>query len=102
MKKLQLYRSVVLRDEQKDLLFSSKETMRPPGNVPYIVDNLWEWQRPLTFPCRRFSAYASPTPELALQSGPKNGKVFRLEFLDLPKIAHLKGYADSKYHPECN
>lgn len=39
---------------------------RIPSNVPYVVDNLWEWLRPEHYPSRRHSTYASPTPELAL------------------------------------
>ncbi|WP_247257740.1 hypothetical protein [Pseudomonas moorei] len=39
---------------------------RIPTNVPYVVDNLWEWLRPEHYPSRRHSTYASPTPELAL------------------------------------
>lgn len=41
-------------------------TMRIPSNVPYVVDNLWEWLRPEDMPSRRHAIYASPTPELAL------------------------------------
>lgn len=40
--------------------------MRIPSNVPYVVDNLWEWLRPEDMPSRRHAIYASPTPELAL------------------------------------
>ena len=39
---------------------------RVPSNVPYVVDNLWEWLRPLGMPSRRHAIYASPTPEMAL------------------------------------
>lgn len=41
-------------------------TMRIPSNVPYMVDNLWEWLRPEDMPSRRHAIYASPSPELAL------------------------------------
>lgn len=41
-------------------------TRRTPGNVPYLVDNLWEYLRSENFPSRRHAVYASPTPELAL------------------------------------
>ncbi|WP_435607961.1 hypothetical protein [Pseudomonas knackmussii] len=41
-------------------------TVRIPNNVPYLVDNLWEWLRPQSMPSRRYAIYASPTPELAL------------------------------------
>ncbi|RRW39978.1 hypothetical protein EGJ52_22945 [Pseudomonas luteola] len=42
------------------------DTVRIPSNVPYVVDNLWEWLRPINMPSRRHAVYASPTPELAL------------------------------------
>lgn len=48
-----------------DGVVGSAQTSRPPGNVPYYVDNIWEWLRPAAFPSRRKSAFASPTPQLA-------------------------------------
>lgn len=45
---------------------SRHPTVRIPSNVPYIVDNLWEWLRPESMPSRRHAIYASPTAELAL------------------------------------
>jgi hypothetical protein len=41
---------------------------RLPSNVPYLIDNLWEFARPLNRPSRRNAVYASPTPELALMN----------------------------------
>ncbi len=101
MDELKMYRSVIPKNDGKEQFCEYKSTMRPPGNVPYIVDNLWEWKRPENFPCRRFCAYASSDPELALKSGPDGGKVFVIEFIGEPKIAQLTGCSDSKYHPEC-
>lgn len=43
-----------------------QSTVRIPSNVPYVVDNLWEWLRPENMPSRRHAIYASPTAELAL------------------------------------
>lgn len=43
-----------------------RSSIRIPSNVPYVVDNLWEWLRPLSMPSRRHAIYASPTPEMAL------------------------------------
>jgi hypothetical protein len=43
-----------------------RSTVRIPSNVPYVVDNLWEWLRPESMPSRRHAIYASPTAELAL------------------------------------
>ena len=44
-----------------------RDTVRLPGNVPYVIDNLWEHLRPDHLPSRRHAVYASPTPELALR-----------------------------------
>jgi hypothetical protein len=44
-----------------------RPTVRLPSNVPYLVDNLWEFLRPQDMPCRRHAVYASPSPELALE-----------------------------------
>jgi len=40
-------------------------TIRIPSSVPYVVDNLWEWLRPVGMPSLRHAVYASPAPELA-------------------------------------
>lgn len=52
-----------------------QRTMRPPGNVPYVVDNLWEWKRPERCADRRRSAFGSPRADLARKSGPEDGIV---------------------------
>lgn len=57
-----IYRVV---NQPKTLNVHAATTSRAPGNVPYYVDNVWEWLRPPSFPSRRRSAFASPTPELA-------------------------------------
>jgi hypothetical protein len=74
--------------------------MRPPGNVPYIVDNLWEWKRPEEFPNRRRSVFASPTSELALKAA-KGGTVYSVKLNGKYKLCQVKGYWDSKKHPDC-
>jgi hypothetical protein len=101
MGSLKLYRSVIPKEEGAEHFIDYRSTMRPPGNVPYIVDNLWEWKRPEGFPCRRSCAYASPDPELALKSGPQGGTVFEIQFRGEYRIAQVVGYPDSKFHPEC-
>lgn len=45
-----------------------RSTLRLPVNVPFIIDNLWEYLRPEHMPCRRHAVYASPSPALALLS----------------------------------
>lgn len=94
------YRSIVPKKDGYELI-KYRPTMRPPRNVPYLVDNLWEWVRPESYPCRRTSVFASLTKELAFKSGPKGGMAFEIEFNGQPVIAQLKGFTDSKYHPEC-
>jgi hypothetical protein len=49
------------------------ETKVYSRNVPYVVDNVWEWLRPDYYPSRRHAAYASSTPELALQNASSVG-----------------------------
>ncbi|MFQ5443368.1 MAG: hypothetical protein ACE5EK_02005 [Nitrospinales bacterium] len=101
MKLLNLYRSID-SEKKSDALYEYKSTMRPPGNVPYVVDNLWEWKRPEEYPNRRFSVFASPSQELANKSTSTEGyKAFRVELNGDFKLAQLKeNYCDSKYHPE--
>lgn len=101
MQKVKLYRSVEEKAGNEELFYPYRDTMRAPGNVPYIVDNLWEWSRPVDFPCRRHAVYASTSPQLALKSGPKGGKAYHIKFFGKVKIAQLKGYSDSKNHPDC-
>lgn len=47
---------------------SARHTTRLPVNVPYVVDNLWEYLRPAGMPCRRQGIYASPSAASALAS----------------------------------
>ena len=62
-----LYRAIPANnDHQFPKFYPHLDTRRIPGNVPYLVDNLWEWLRPEGRPSRRHAAYASPTPALAL------------------------------------
>lgn len=48
--------------------YRRQTTLRIPSNVPYVLDNLWEWLRPDTMPSRRHAVYASGTPELAMEN----------------------------------
>jgi hypothetical protein len=48
--------------------YRRQTTLRIPSNVPYVVDNLWEWLRPDSMPSRRHAVYASGSPELALEN----------------------------------
>jgi hypothetical protein len=100
---LTLYRAVKCSEMQEENPY--QETRRPPGNVPYLVDNIWEWLRPEGFPCRRHCAYASPTPELALacisvSPEQKDGFVVTtVTFHGRVAIAQLPR-SDAKFHPD--
>jgi hypothetical protein len=74
---------------------------RVPGNVPYLVDNLWEWRRPAGFPSRRQAVFASPTPELATEAGgTPGGRIFRVEIRDEnSRICQIRDW-DAREHAE--
>lgn len=78
---------------------------RLPANVPYLVDNLWEFTRPHSMPSRRKSVYASPTPALALDGAagvkqPQDGFIAcRVECRYPPKAFQLS-VADARYHDD--
>lgn len=95
-----IFRSVKEKIEKTPHLKNYHETMRPPGNVPYIVDNLWEWKRPKNYPNRRRSVFASPTSELALKAA-NGGTVYTVGFKGKYNLCQVKGYWDSKKHPDC-
>lgn len=100
--KLGIFRSVsTKRPVVTNELIPYRDSMRPPDNVPYVVDNLWEWKRPEEYPNRRFSVFASPQPHLALESDPENGKIFKVELQGQFKLCQLTKYTDARYHPDC-
>lgn len=90
-----IFRSEAL-NEKTFSIRTTRNTQRPPSNVPYFIDNLWEWSRPDNYPCRRLSAFASPTPKLALQFG-CGDSVFAVEILEEPRIVQLC-VRDAKFH----
>lgn len=98
--KFKIYRAVNSKLEKTPAFKNYHDTMRPPSNVPYVVDNLWEWKRPKNYPNRRYSAFASPKPELALKSA--NGEIVcEVKFEGKYKLCQVNGYKDSREHPEC-
>ena len=46
MSELKIFRSAKAKPGTTTELHKYRNTMRPPGNVPYVVDNLREWKRP--------------------------------------------------------
>jgi len=89
------------------LRYLPRPTLRPPGNVPYVVDNLWEWTRPDGYPNRRLSAFANPRPDLALAALNGPGVAYRVAFLGTPVVAQLVAHSadadvrDAKFHRDC-
>jgi hypothetical protein len=78
-----------------------KKSRRVPGNIPYVVDNLWEWKRPETFPSRQHSVFASPSVATAKKSGGDGmGKVFRVVINGQCSIVQIET-EDARFHPDC-
>jgi hypothetical protein len=99
-----LYRAVKKASFNPDELHTVKATRRLPGNVPYLLDNIWEFLRPEGMPSRRHVAYASPSPEIALASAsarrknPEDYVVCEIEVVGGEvKVAHIKE-EDAKEH----
>lgn len=84
--------------------FAAATTPRAPGNVPFLVDNVWEWLRPASFPSRRFSAFAAPSVDGAATSAGCNiNQVYRVELLDgQPACQLINGERpeDARYHAD--
>lgn len=103
---MEMFRAVPKEGFDSSKVYKAQSTRRMPSNVPYLVDNIWEWLRPENFPSRRFAAYASPTPELALANASVVGSdtnlyiVCEVEFntSDI-KIAHIP-IKDARYHKD--
>jgi hypothetical protein len=78
---------------------------RLPSNVPFVVDNIWEFTRPDSMPSRRHAVYASPAPALAL-AGASQGEakrddyvVCRLELVGEPRLLQI-AVRDARYHDD--
>lgn len=81
---------------------SARGTTRIPINVPYVIDNVWEYLRPAAMPCRRHAVYASPTPELAVShiTAAAKGRgtaVYKLVVSGTAEVAQL-AVEDAKLH----
>lgn len=78
---------------------------RLPSNVPFVVDNIWEYTRPEGMPSRRHSVYASPSAELALKSASQGEPdragyvVCRVELVGTPPVMQI-GVEDARDHPD--
>ncbi len=79
---------------------------RPPGNVPYVIDNIWEWLRPASMPNRRHAVFASPTPALAVQAaggtaGLVTKRVGAVELAGPGALAQIPN-SDARFHRDVN
>lgn len=83
-----------------DRVFFRREPLRLPGNVPYLVDNIWEWLRPDGFPSRRAAVFASPTAALAIQSVSPDAVAHRVVFGGPTMLAQIAGIDDARDHPD--
>jgi hypothetical protein len=84
--------------------YAPATTSRAPGNVPYYVDNIWEWLRPEGAPSRRRAAFASPTPELAAVGAQGDvADAWHVELIDgQPAYQIIRGAHphDARYHAD--
>lgn len=103
---MKMFRAVPKEGFDPNRVYKAQATRRTPSNVPYLVDNIWEWLRPEQYPSRRFAAYASPTVELALENASAVGSnkddyiVCEIQFNEEDiKVAHI-GVKDARYHQD--
>jgi hypothetical protein len=71
---------------------------RPPLNVPYVVDNLWEWLRPPEFESRRRSVFAYPMTMMAQASS--SGRLETIEVRSNAKVIGLRGPRGAADHAD--
>jgi hypothetical protein len=102
---MKLYRAVPILgfvDKQRKVRHPGR---RLPSNIPYLVDNLWEFTRPASKPSRRHAVYASPTVELALENASAAGfdranyVVCELVFDEEPPLIQLS-VKDARWHDD--
>ena len=102
---MKIFRAVSCTKFDPEREYTRHPGTRLPGNVPYLVDNLWEFTHPDDMHSRRNSVYASPTAALALDGAagvgqPQDGFIAcRVECRSVPKAFQLS-VADARYHPE--
>lgn len=100
-----IFRAVRLDTFDPERVHTRHSSQRLPGNVPYLIDNLWEFARPQGRPSRRHAVYASPTVELALAGAHPGGPAVnqylacRVVFRNEPQIFQLS-VPDARHHPD--
>jgi len=93
------YRGISKNEYSKELI-KHHTTQRTPSNIPYVVDNIWEWLRPKNMPSRRYSVYASPVFKLAQKYATVNDMICIVELHGDSKAVQLAAYQDAKLHPD--
>lgn len=100
-----LYRAASPENEGE--LQMPHDTRRDPGHVPYVVDNLWAWTRPDPLVDRRFAAFASLSPDQALEYARGDEvQCYRIAFEGSHTICQLVAEGklfsngDARYHPD--
>ena len=94
-----IYRSLSKNSYSPDLKHH-KQTKRAPSNVPYLVDNIWEWLRPDNMPTRRLTVCASPFKKLALKYATSNDLLCTVRFAGKANVVQISQYQDAKLHPD--
>lgn len=96
---MKIYRSLAKSSYKPDIQYPAT-TQRMPSNVPFFVDNIWEWLRPEHFPSRRTSVYASPAAELAAKYANANDLIATIEFAGSYSAVQLTDFQDARFHPD--
>jgi hypothetical protein len=102
---MDLFRAVPKQQLQPGARLHRVPGRRLPANIPYPVDNLWEFTRPPTLPSRRHAVYASTSPALALKNasavkGEADAYVAcRIEFHIRPPMVQLS-VPDAREHSD--
>lgn len=101
---MNIFRAVPRAAFKPNEVFAWRDDSRLPGNLPYLVDNLWEYTRPAHLPSRRKSVFASPSAALALE-GASAGRLGPDQYLALEVHFHMPptkllqlSVKDARYH----
>lgn len=103
---MKIFRAVPKANLAPGKLHSRHAGSRLPGNLPYFLDNLWEYTRPPAMPSRRQAVFASPTTELAIASACPTAAnrddyiALEVRFHSLPKKLMQLSVKDARYHKD--
>lgn len=103
---MKIFRAVPRDGFNQDKVYKWRDDSRLPGNVPYLVDNLWEFARPEGRPSRRRAVFASPTAALTLGGASAGGlspdQYIPCELIfSVPMPATFQlSVTDARYHPD--